>query len=214
MHLENALFACAQLSPDPHHRLCPPKTDQPPATSTADWGSSESSGSDTSSSSSQSVRVKVAPGGAAAGSSIRRLLNASKEVLIAEERVLLQDVVGLLEAVAPQVGKVCLQRGTPRARWSSWTVCTTPAHTHPARLPGTPPTHTHTNHPMPHAPSHQQMDELPLLRDAITNLDDVFLVVVVGEFNSGKSTVINALLGERFLADGILPTTNEISVLK
>jgi ribosome biogenesis GTPase A len=59
-----------------------------------------------------------------------------------------------------------------------------------------------------------QMDELPLLRDAITNLDDVFLVVVVGEFNSGKSTVINALLGEKFLADGILPTTNEISVLK
>jgi ribosome biogenesis GTPase A len=59
-----------------------------------------------------------------------------------------------------------------------------------------------------------QMDELPLLRDAIANLDDVFLVVVVGEFNSGKSTVINALLGEKFLADGILPTTNEISVLK
>eukprot|EP00879_Flechtneria_rotunda_P003905 GHRR01004145.1.p1 GENE.GHRR01004145.1~~GHRR01004145.1.p1 ORF type:complete len:584 (+),score=253.10 GHRR01004145.1:1864-3615(+) len=58
------------------------------------------------------------------------------------------------------------------------------------------------------------MDELSLLRDAITNLDDVFLVVVVGEFNSGKSTVINALLGEKFLADGILPTTNEISVLK
>ncbi|KAF8065743.1 hypothetical protein HT031_002803 [Scenedesmus sp. PABB004] len=59
-----------------------------------------------------------------------------------------------------------------------------------------------------------QMDELPLLRDAIANLDDAFLVVVVGEFNSGKSTVINALLGEKFLADGILPTTNEISVLR
>ncbi|KAI8475898.1 MAG: hypothetical protein J3K34DRAFT_517060 [Monoraphidium minutum] len=59
-----------------------------------------------------------------------------------------------------------------------------------------------------------QMDELGLLRDALAALDDVFLVVVVGEFNSGKSTVINALLGEKFLADGILPTTNEISVLK
>jgi ribosome biogenesis GTPase A len=58
------------------------------------------------------------------------------------------------------------------------------------------------------------MAELPLLRDAVANLDDVFLVVVVGEFNSGKSTVINALLGQRFLEDGILPTTNEISVLK
>lgn len=58
------------------------------------------------------------------------------------------------------------------------------------------------------------MDELSLLRESLAALDDVFLVVVVGEFNSGKSTVINALLGERFLADGILPTTNEISVLK
>lgn len=35
-----------------------------------------------------------------------------------------------------------------------------------------------------------------------------------GEFNSGKSTVINALLGGRYLADGALPTTNEISVLR
>ena len=30
----------------------------------------------------------------------------------------------------------------------------------------------------------------------------------------GKSAVINALLGERFLAEGILPTTNEINLLK
>jgi ribosome biogenesis GTPase A len=58
------------------------------------------------------------------------------------------------------------------------------------------------------------MDELQLLRTALTALDDVFMVVVVGEFNSGKSTVINALLGEKFLAEGVLPTTNEITVLK
>ena len=57
------------------------------------------------------------------------------------------------------------------------------------------------------------LDELPLLRDAAAALDDPFLLVVVGEFNSGKSSVINALLGERYLADGILPTTNEISLL-
>lgn len=31
---------------------------------------------------------------------------------------------------------------------------------------------------------------------------------------AGKSAVINSLLGGRFLAEGILPTTNEISVLK
>ena len=58
------------------------------------------------------------------------------------------------------------------------------------------------------------MEEISLLREALKQLDQPFLVVIVGEFNSGKSTVINALLGTRFLADGILPTTNEISVLK
>lgn len=35
-----------------------------------------------------------------------------------------------------------------------------------------------------------------------------------GEFNSGKSTVINALLGERYLKDGVVPTTNEITFLR
>ena len=58
------------------------------------------------------------------------------------------------------------------------------------------------------------MEEMSLLREALKQLDQPFLVVIVGEFNSGKSTVVNALLGTRFLADGILPTTNEISVLK
>ncbi|KFM26711.1 Uncharacterized protein in xynA 3'region [Auxenochlorella protothecoides] len=53
-----------------------------------------------------------------------------------------------------------------------------------------------------------------LVRDALSQLDDPFLIVVVGEFNSGKSAVINALLGERVLAEGVLPTTNEISLLR
>jgi len=56
--------------------------------------------------------------------------------------------------------------------------------------------------------------EVDLLEDAIKNLDEQFLLVVVGEFNSGKSSFINALLGKKFLAEGILPTTNEISILK
>jgi len=30
----------------------------------------------------------------------------------------------------------------------------------------------------------------------------------------GKSSVINALLGKKYLAEGILPTTNEISILR
>jgi hypothetical protein len=31
---------------------------------------------------------------------------------------------------------------------------------------------------------------------------------------AGKSAVVNALLGQKYLAEGILPTTNEINVLK
>ena len=58
------------------------------------------------------------------------------------------------------------------------------------------------------------LEESSLLRDAVAQLDELFLLVIVGEFNSGKSAVINALLGSRVLAEGILPTTNEISVLK
>ena len=58
------------------------------------------------------------------------------------------------------------------------------------------------------------MEEAGLLRDALAQLDQPFLMVVVGEFNSGKSSVINALLGGRWLAEGILPTTNEVAVLR
>lgn len=41
-----------------------------------------------------------------------------------------------------------------------------------------------------------------------------FLEYTLGEFNSGKSTVINALLGERYLKEGVVPTTNEITFLR
>ena len=58
------------------------------------------------------------------------------------------------------------------------------------------------------------MAERSLLDDALAQLDELFLAVVVGEFNSGKSSVINALLGDTFLPTGVLPTTNEVSVLK
>ena len=58
------------------------------------------------------------------------------------------------------------------------------------------------------------MEERGIVDDALKQLDELFLLVVVGEFNSGKSSIINALLGQKFLADGILPTTNEISILK
>ncbi|KAL3917788.1 MAG: hypothetical protein SGILL_004544 [Bacillariaceae sp.] len=44
-------------------------------------------------------------------------------------------------------------------------------------------------------------------------LDSTFLVVIAGEFNAGKSTLINALLGKRLLETGPLPTTAVITVV-
>ena len=45
-------------------------------------------------------------------------------------------------------------------------------------------------------------------------LDELFLLVVVGEFNAGKSAFINALLGQPVLEEGVTPTTAQIQVLK
>lgn len=57
-------------------------------------------------------------------------------------------------------------------------------------------------------------DDLARLDRALLQLDELFLLVIVGEFNSGKSAFINALLGERFLVEGVTPTTAAIHILK
>ncbi len=48
------------------------------------------------------------------------------------------------------------------------------------------------------------------LETAIRSLDELFLLVVVGEFNSGKSTFLNAFLGGPVLEEGVTPTTSRI----
>jgi predicted GTPase len=55
-------------------------------------------------------------------------------------------------------------------------------------------------------------DEATLAR-SIRQLDEFFLLVVVGEFNAGKSAFINALLGQPVLDEGVTPTTDRIHVL-
>lgn len=45
------------------------------------------------------------------------------------------------------------------------------------------------------------------LEQAQVQLDELFLLVVVGEFNAGKSAFINALLGRSLLEEGATPTT-------
>jgi GTP-binding protein EngB required for normal cell division len=52
------------------------------------------------------------------------------------------------------------------------------------------------------------------LGESIQQLDDFFLLVVVGEFNSGKSAFINALLGEPVLEEGEIPTTAQVTILR
>jgi len=53
------------------------------------------------------------------------------------------------------------------------------------------------------------------LAESLRQLDELFLLVVAGEFNSGKSSFINALLGQGgLLAEGVTPTTSQIHLLK
>ena len=57
-------------------------------------------------------------------------------------------------------------------------------------------------------------DTLRRLTDLVAGLDEWFLVVVVGEFNAGKSSVLNALFGETLMEEGPVPTTDKITILR
>ncbi len=53
-----------------------------------------------------------------------------------------------------------------------------------------------------------------LVRRALADLEEMFLLVIVGEFNSGKSAFVNALLGADIAEEGVTPTTDRITVLR
>jgi small GTP-binding protein len=57
-------------------------------------------------------------------------------------------------------------------------------------------------------------DQQQALNQSIAQLDELFLLVVVGEFNAGKSAFINALLGQPLMKEGVTPTTAVITVLE
>jgi len=57
-------------------------------------------------------------------------------------------------------------------------------------------------------------EALATLQKAVMQLDELFLLVVVGEFNAGKSALINAILGERVLPEGATPTTSQVTLVK
>jgi small GTP-binding protein len=57
-------------------------------------------------------------------------------------------------------------------------------------------------------------EDLESLRHAANQLGELFLLVIVGEFNSGKSAFINALVGEEVMPEGVTPTTAVINLLR
>ncbi len=52
------------------------------------------------------------------------------------------------------------------------------------------------------------------LRQVTDSLDDLFLLVIVGEFNAGKSACINALLHNNVLEEGVVPTTHQVTIVR
>jgi tetratricopeptide (TPR) repeat protein/GTP-binding protein EngB required for normal cell division len=66
-----------------------------------------------------------------------------------------------------------------------------------------------------HLLAHREVGDLaPAAAGLVEIYDRPLLVTVMGEFNSGKSTFVNALLGEEVAPMGITPTTATINVLK
>ena len=55
---------------------------------------------------------------------------------------------------------------------------------------------------------------LEKVREAKNLLDNLFSIVFIGEFSTGKSSIINAIIGKEVLPEGITPTTDKITVLK
>jgi small GTP-binding protein len=56
--------------------------------------------------------------------------------------------------------------------------------------------------------------DLALLKTSASHMKELFLLVVVGEFNAGKTAFLNALLGEKLLTEGVTPTTSHIHILR
>jgi len=52
------------------------------------------------------------------------------------------------------------------------------------------------------------------LGDIQDGIDELFLLVIVGEFNSGKSSFINALFGQKVRVEGPVPVDDRITILR
>ncbi|MGH2505990.1 MAG: dynamin family protein, partial [Ktedonobacteraceae bacterium] len=68
--------------------------------------------------------------------------------------------------------------------------------------------HTHLAQFMEVDPVH-----IKTLQQVMTALDELFLLVIVGEFNAGKSATINALLRTPVMEVGVIPTTRAVTMI-
>ena len=60
----------------------------------------------------------------------------------------------------------------------------------------------------------EQADERRRVDELLATLEDLFTIVIVGEFNAGKSSLINALFGARLRTEGPIPVDDVVSVLR
>jgi small GTP-binding protein len=60
----------------------------------------------------------------------------------------------------------------------------------------------------------EQADERRRVDELIATLEDLFTIVIVGEFNAGKSSLINALFGAKLRVEGPIPVDDVISILR
>jgi len=51
-------------------------------------------------------------------------------------------------------------------------------------------------------------------RDIAAHVDEIFLLVIVGEVKAGKSSFINALVGQKVCKEGAIPTTDKVHILR
>ncbi|MBW3670224.1 MAG: dynamin family protein [Acidobacteria bacterium] len=60
----------------------------------------------------------------------------------------------------------------------------------------------------------EQKEERRRINDLLEGLDELFTIVIVGEFNAGKSSLINALFGREMRKEGPVPVDDVISLLR
>lgn len=60
----------------------------------------------------------------------------------------------------------------------------------------------------------EQVEERRRIEDLLVGLDELFMIVIVGEFNAGKSSLINALFGTQRRVEGPIPVDDKISILR